>query len=37
VGFDVVVVPRREFLGATFTSLETDYRRAIQRELKARG
>jgi ribonuclease P protein component len=36
VGFDVVVVPRREFFGATFTSLETDYRRAIQRELKAR-
>src|SRR5688500_3652678 len=29
-GLDVVVVPRREMLDALFTSLEADYRAALQ-------
>lgn len=31
VGFDIVVVPRREMLDAPFTSLEADYAQALQR------
>lgn len=30
-GLDVVVVPRREMLDATFTSLEADYHAALER------
>jgi len=33
-GFDVVVVPKREFFGATLTILEADYRAALERRLK---
>jgi ribonuclease P protein component len=31
VGLDVVVVPRREMLDASFASLETDYSAALER------
>lgn len=34
---DVVVVPRREMLDAPFTSLETDYRAALQRAGRQSG
>ena len=30
-GYDIVIVPRREMLDAPFTSLETDYLRALER------
>jgi ribonuclease P protein component len=33
VGFDVVVIPRRELLDAEFTSLEADYRTTLKRAL----
>lgn len=33
-GYDVVVVPKREFFGATLTILEADYRAAVERRLK---
>ena len=33
-GFDVVVVPKREFFEATLTILEADYRTALERRLK---
>ena len=37
-GLDVVVVPRREMLDALFTSLEADYRAALQsRHTRAAG
>ncbi len=31
--FDVIVVPKREFLGASLTVLEADYRSTLQRRL----
>jgi len=34
-GFDIVVVPKREFLGASLTVLEADYRTTLERRLKA--
>ena len=33
-GFDVVVVPKREFFGASLTILEADYRSTLERRLK---
>jgi len=30
-GWDVVVVPRRELLDATFTAIEADYLKALER------
>jgi ribonuclease P protein component len=33
-GFDIVVVPKREFLGASLTVLEADYRTTLQRRLR---
>jgi ribonuclease P protein component len=33
-GFDVVVVPKREFFEASLTILEADYRAALERRLK---
>ncbi|HKT81386.1 MAG TPA: ribonuclease P protein component [Vicinamibacterales bacterium] len=33
-GFDVVVVPKRELLGASLTALEDDYRRNLARGLR---
>ena len=33
-GFDIIVVPRRELLGAPFAILETDYRSAVERYLR---
>jgi ribonuclease P protein component len=33
-GFDVVVVPKREFFEASLTILEADYRTALERRLK---
>jgi len=33
-GFDVVVVPKREFLGTSLTILEADYRTALERRLR---
>ena len=35
-GLDVVVVPRRELLEASLTTLETDYRVTIERRLRQR-
>jgi len=32
-GFDVVVVPKRELLGATLSALEDDYRRNLTRTI----
>jgi len=34
-GFDVVVVPKREFLGTSLTVLEADYRATLGRRVKA--
>jgi len=34
-GFDIVVVPKREFLGTSLTVLEADYRATLGRRLKA--
>ena len=34
-GFDVVVVPKREFLGTSLTVLEADYRATLERRLRA--
>lgn len=33
-GFDIVVVPRREMLGASLTALEIEYRGNIERSLR---
>jgi ribonuclease P protein component len=33
-GFDLVVVPKRELLGASLTTLEAEYRRTIERRLR---
>jgi len=33
-GFDVVVVPKRELLDASLTSLEADYRHNLERSLR---
>jgi ribonuclease P protein component len=33
-GFDVVVVPRPEFLGASLTVVEADYRSTLERQLR---
>ena len=35
-GLDVVVVPRREMLEASLTTLETDYRVTLERRLRQR-
>ena len=34
-GFDIVVVPKREFLGTSLTVLEADYRATLERRLRA--
>lgn len=36
-GFDVVVVPKRELLDATLTTLEADYRRLLARRVARQG
>ena len=33
-GFDVVVVPKRELLDASLTTLEADYRHNLERSLR---
>ena len=33
-GFDIIVVPKREFLGASLTILEADYRTTLERRLR---
>jgi ribonuclease P protein component len=33
-GFDVVVIPKREFLEASLSTLETDYRNLVERRLR---
>jgi ribonuclease P protein component len=33
-GFDVVVIPKRELLGASLSTLETDYRTVLERRLR---
>src|SRR5207237_4783389 len=35
-GFDVVVVPKRELLDASLSTLETEYQRTIERSLRTR-
>ena len=37
VGFDVVVVPRREWLDAGLTVLEADYRSTVERAIRQSG
>jgi ribonuclease P protein component len=37
VGYDIVIVPRREMLDAPFASLEADYDRALERRGTARS
>jgi len=37
VGFDVVVVPRRELLDAGLTVLEADYRNTVERAIRQSG
>jgi len=34
LGFDVVIVPHREFLNASLTALEADYRTTFERRLR---
>jgi ribonuclease P protein component len=34
-GFDLVVVPRREIADASLTSIEAEYRRSLERSLRA--
>ena len=33
-GFDIVVIPKREFLDASLSTLEADYRNLIERRLR---
>jgi ribonuclease P protein component len=33
-GFDIVVVPKRDFLGVSLTILEADYRTTLERRLR---
>jgi ribonuclease P protein component len=33
-GFDVVVIPKRELLDASLSTLETDYRTSLERRLR---
>ena len=33
-GFDVVVIPKREFLDASLSTLEADYRNIVERRLR---
>ena len=33
-GFDIVVIPKREFLDATPSTLEADYRNLVERRLR---
>jgi ribonuclease P protein component len=33
-GFDIIVVPRRELLGAPFAVLENEYRSSVERYLR---
>lgn len=33
-GFDIVVVPKREFLDASVTALESEYRHSLQRRTR---
>src|ERR1041385_8878575 len=35
-GFDVVVIPKREFLDASLSTLEADYRNLLERRLRQR-
>jgi ribonuclease P protein component len=37
VGFDVVVVPKRELLDASLSTLEADYRHNLERSLRQQG
>ena len=34
IGFDVVVIPKREFLDASLSILEADYRNLVERRLR---
>ena len=36
VGYDVVVVPKRQLLDASLAALETEYRRSFERSLRRR-
>lgn len=36
-GFDVVVIPKRELLGATLTVLEAEYRHNLERRVRPHG
>jgi ribonuclease P protein component len=33
-GFDIVVIPKREFLDASLSTLEADYRNLVERRLR---
>jgi ribonuclease P protein component len=33
-GFDVIVIPKREFLDASLSTLEADYRNLVERRLR---
>jgi RNase P protein component len=33
-GFDVVVIPKREFLDASLSTLEADYRNLLERRVR---
>jgi ribonuclease P protein component len=35
-GFDVVVIPKRELLDASLSTLEADYRNLVERRLRSR-
>lgn len=34
LGYDIVVIPKRDLLGASLTVLETDYRHLLERRLR---
>ncbi len=34
-GYDIVVIPKRELLGASLTVLEADYRNLLERRLRS--
>jgi RNase P protein component len=35
-GFDIVVIPKREYLDASLSTLEADYRNLVERRLRPR-
>jgi ribonuclease P protein component len=35
-GFDIVVIPKRELLDASLTTLETEFRNTLERSLRRR-